>query len=247
METYALNSGGWYRLPLRKGKIKYALHLGCKVMWIISYIFVLVASFTATFVVFKYCIQTQDLNATIALGAVFATFGSAIISVFSLYSNMEFSKFQNNLNTLQNQLLNQKSWNRWDFLKRMERKRISQNNVQYFILRNPQIIFKTLSKQITVTFPASVSDFKEVIFIVDFIKMKLFRRKYYLHIYEQLESDLGNAFLVYNCVYDIYKNMFLYKMGNFFIWFGSCFILSSIIFSFSYYKIEDIVCKLTML
>ena len=155
MKSYFLKSGGWYQLPPKIGKIKYALYCGYKMLRILLYACIMVLTFFITYITFKRCIQTKNLNETIALGAVFATFGSAAISVFSLYCSMESNKFQSNLIVLQNQLLNQETWERWEFLKRIERKRISHNQVQYYILKNPQIDFKTHNKQITVTFPAS--------------------------------------------------------------------------------------------
>ena len=47
-----------------------------------------------TYVIFRKCITKATLAACIPLGSIFATFGSAIISVLSLYCNKQISLFR---------------------------------------------------------------------------------------------------------------------------------------------------------
>ena len=47
-----------------------------------------------TYLIFRECITDATLAACIPLGSIFATFGSAVISVISLYCNKQISLFQ---------------------------------------------------------------------------------------------------------------------------------------------------------
>lgn len=240
-EAYLIEEGGWYRLPPQKGRWIYFLLFLLKIFRLSYVLLILFVTFYVTLIVFRKCIKVYDLNNMIALGAVFATFGSAAISIFSLYCNEEITKFQNNITILQGNLINQKFWMRWDFFKRIERKKISLILTQYYIVKNPKITFYISSRQVKVTLPSCMLDFKDILISWNFIKLKYFYSFYYKHIMLNSNEENTNSILVYNCLFNIYKNILCYKFGQLFIWIGSGFIFSSIIFSFWYKEIENII------
>ena len=130
---------------------------------------------------------------------------------------------------------------RWDFLKRIERKKVSLISTQYYIVKNPKITFYISSRQVKVTLPSCMLDFKDILISWNFIKLKYFYSFYYKHIMLNSNEENTNSILVYNCLFNIYKNILCYKFGQLFIWIGSGFIFSSIIFSFWYKEIENII------
>lgn len=65
-----------------------------------------------TYLIFSQCIVNVTLSNCIPLGSIFATFGSAVISVISLYCNRQISSFQENLSALHEQIPNLSSWKR---------------------------------------------------------------------------------------------------------------------------------------
>ena len=68
----------------------------------IFYMLGIILSFCLIHVVFSKTINELTLENTISLGAVFATLGSAIVASASLYCNDCYTKFSDNVNTLQN-------------------------------------------------------------------------------------------------------------------------------------------------
>lgn len=119
---YNFTEGGWYILPFKRGMCKYILwncYKGIKILWNIS---IIIGTFFITLWIFRGCIKNNTLNEMISLGAVFATFGSAAISIFSLKCNEQINHFQNNLSILQSSLIKTEKWNRWRFLKKIEKR-----------------------------------------------------------------------------------------------------------------------------
>lgn len=195
------------------------------VCWFIVFIF----TFIFSLMVFNHCIEVPMWNHTIPLGAVIATLGSAIVSIFTLFCNEQYAQFNENGKILQDKLIREK-WDRWPFLKRRDRQKISKGVYEVKILKNPHIIFYNNENtwKITILLPTSKADFSELPIYSRFFKLMYNRQKLLLN------NQNIEAALVWSCLTSIYKHIMLYRTSQILVWIGVCFIFNSIIFSFFY-------------
>lgn len=194
-----------------------------------------------TFIIYEKCIIEISLSDCIPLGSIFATFGSAVISVFSIYCGEQSKLFEENLSVLKNQVTELSSWQRWPFLKRHMRKKESKQKCNYYMLLNPQITFKTNYKELIVPIPSCTADFKDLPIITNAAKMILFRKQYSYFIFCSHDTKQQTDLFIFDCILMIYKNIIRYKLGIAITYIGSEFIFSSIIFSFYYESIYKFV------
>jgi len=209
--------------------------LGVGSLWLTMYI---------TLIIYEKCIPTISLTECIPLGSIFATFGSALISVFSIYNDKQYSLFHENLEILRGQIPDLHSWQRWPFLKRYSKDGLSILHSNYYILSNPQITFELNNKSITVPIPSCTADFKDLPITYNKRKMVCFRKQYSNLIYDMYNMKQEDL-IIFDCVLAIYKNIIQYKIGTVIIWTGAEFIFSSILFSFFYRQITEFLHCLT--
>lgn len=237
--SYRIKSGGLNLCNNLKSKLLIYfsfLFQFCKAaFWIIS----LILTMYLTLVVYKKCIIEISLSECIPLGSIFATFGSAVISVFSIYCGGQSSLFQENLAILRAEISDLHSWQRWPFLKRYTKEKLSFFHSNYYILLNPQITFTTNATSLTVPIPSCTADFKDLPVVVNAMKMIFFRRCYSKHIYSMRNTKQQTDLFIFDCVLMIYKNIIRYRGAALIMWIGAEFILSSIIFSFFYKQIDE--------
>ncbi len=209
----------------------------------VSKLLLLILSFAATvyltYLIFRECITDASLSSCIPLGSIFATFGSAVISVISLYCNRQLHSFQENLSALHEQIPNLSSWKRWPFLRRYSREKTGAWKYNYYILRNPQITFNSDDLSLTVPLPTCTADFYDLPIFAYIVRMSCFR-KHLSRLAAQCQSmrDQKEIFTFY-CTLMIYRNIIRYKTGTLLMLIGSEFVLSSILFSFCYTAISE--------
>lgn len=191
----------------------------------------------ATLIIYNKCIVNISLNECIPLGSIFATFGSAVISVLSIYCGEQSNLFQENLTILREQITDLHSWRRWPFIKRYSRERRFFFHNNYYILLNPQITFETGRKSLTVPIPSCIADSKDLWLVVNMLKMICYRKCYLKFIYGFNDIKRQEDLLIFDCVLMIYKNIIRYKCGTIIMCIGTEFIFSSILFSFFYRSI----------
>ena len=237
-KTYSLESGKIRQIHCArqyKLEFKYFFH-AMKNIVIFFVFFILVC--LSTWIVYRKCIIQVDLEHTISLGAVFATLGSSLVAVLSLTSNEQYSQFIDNIRILEINLLNKEKWERWPFVKRMQKNKISKGEYCYYILDNPCIIFKVAQLEIKIPLPSGKNDFKELPVYQTIFRLVLNRKKYNYILFIRNEM---NDKLIWECLIRIYVNVLLYRWSQVIIWIGSCFIFSSVFFSFFYSKITELV------
>lgn len=221
----------WWRIQIRS-----LMKLG----WAL---FALFGSWLATYAVYSRCISpvvTPDgpvmipLSDSISIGALFATFASAVIGIFTLFATRHLELFYENLTILWKDLasdeLSNINWKRWPFLPRMgklpflEKKRFSGIN-------NASIRFTTIRSEEVFLLPSTLADFQELPILRSFLRMKLCRKSYlsYLGV-----AGLIDEYPAWDCLCAIFKSILLYRFSYFCIWIAACFILQSIVFSFFY-------------
>lgn len=194
-----------------------------------------------TYLIFGQCITDATLINCIPLGSIFATFGSAVISVMSLYCNKQINLFQENLLALYDQIPKLSSWKRWPFLKRYSRKRIGTFCYNYHILKNPQITFNGNNFCLKISLPTCSADFYDLPIIINIIKMLWFHKSFMRSVLRHQNIQDQKDIFIFYCTLMIYKNIIKYKFGIFLMLIGAEFVLTSIVFSFFYQAIHEIL------
>jgi hypothetical protein len=239
--TYKMNDA---KILLKSGKIEYRndffvvinsfSRLLCRLLFF-SFAFI------ATWKIFDLYIEETIIANTITLGAIFATLGSVIVSVFTLYCSEQYNQFSDNSKILYEKLIGSTNWERWPFVKRISRYKIDKKQYESHILENPSIVFFGSVWSITIPLPASKADFYELP-----IYRLLFQLKRNRIIYRRILSlhqppDALKELLLWDCLIGLYKNITLYRFGKAFLWFGGCFVFNSILFSLFYNSLMNIL------
>lgn len=194
-----------------------------------------------TYLIFRECITDATLSNCIPLGSIFATFGSAVISVISLYCNKQIRSFHENLSALHEQIPNLSSWKRWPFLKRYNREKAGAWKYNYYILKNPQITFKSDNLSLTVPLPTCSADFHDLPIFAYMLKMFCFHKRFSASLVKHRDIPEQKDIFTFYCTLMIYRNIIRYKIGTLFMLIGSEFVLSSILFSFCYTSVSKML------
>lgn len=209
---------------------------------VILYSLPLAFSYIVTGYVFSTCIITDDLNnATniplsdcISLGSIFATFGSAVISVLTLTSSSQISSFEQKLAVLKGHFSTHETsaWIRWEFLPRLSREHIRKGQYNYYRLDNPTLCFEIGASKIILPIPTVRKDFRDLPIFSAWWKMCRYKSGYRVHIYKK---GCISDFLVWDCLMSMYENIIVYRISEFFVWVGATFVINSIVYAFNFH------------
>lgn len=205
--------------------------------------FAVVGSGVVTWMIYQNCLEPivqKDgtyyfpMINRITTGSLFATFGSAIIAVFTLYTARYLSNFQECLLVLMQDLATDdtggKLRRRWLFIPRISRIRRTGES-QFFGIESVRIEFLIGDILQSFLLPTTEADFKDLPILSSFLCMKRLRKKYL----SSLDSvERLSEYPSWDCVTAIYRNILLYKGCYFCVWIGVCFVLQSILFTFFY-------------
>ena len=233
-ETYSVFSG---ELTLksdsnsRKAYTHYVLRCAIRIFFRLMTFFL---ACTITCLVYTWCITSPTIAETIALGAVFATLGSSIVSVFSLLCKKQYNQFYENIKVLQTQLIGNDIWERWPFVKRISKRRGVNGKPEYQILSNPYLVFECFGVDTHIDLPSSKTDFHELPILHVYLTLKKRRKTYRKYLALSPDSMAVKDILLWDCITELYRNILIYRIGQCTIWLGSSFVLSSIIFAFFY-------------
>lgn len=206
-------------------------------------LFALFGSWIATYAVYFRCISpvaTPDgsimipLSDSISVGALFATFASAVIGVFALFATQHLELFYENLTILCQDLASEELPNinlkRWTFLPRLGKLPLPEKK-RFVGVNNPSICFITTRCEEVFLIPTTLADFRDLPVLRNFLRLKLQRKKYFNHL---SAAGLIDEYPAWDCLCAIFKSILLYRFSYFCIWTAACFILQSIVFSFFY-------------
>lgn len=231
---YTVKEGKLHLNNNRKSRITVCVMRMLRFSRFLMIIFTFALTMYLTYVIFQQCITEATLNNCIPLGAIFATFGSAVISALSLYCSKQNDFFQENLLALHEQIPGMSSWKRWPFQKRYDRERTGLWKFNYYTLKNPQIIFQSGSHSLTVPLPTCLADFYDLPILAGTVKMICFYKYFSNAVFQVKDMKQPDDIFVFHCTLMIYRNIIRYKAGAFLMLIGSEFVLASIIFSFFY-------------
>lgn len=232
--NYSVKEGELLLNNSRKVKLIVRFTFLFRIVKIILLLLTFIITMYLTYLIFRQCIIDATLTNCIPLGSIFATFGSAVISVISLYCNKQISLFQENLLALHEQVPNLSSWKRWPFLRRYSRERTSLFRHNYHLLKNPQITFNSEKVDLTISLPTCTADFYDLPIVLNAVKMLCFHHSFMKTVVKHRDLQEQKDIFTFYCTLMIYKNIIRYKIGTFLMLIGSEFVLASIIFSFFY-------------
>lgn len=201
------------------------------------YFIALIICILITFWVFNRCIPPKDeLSETIALGSIFATFGSAIVAIFSILLSRYYERFCNNINILFTELYTEKKWYRWPFIKRESHSVLFNDEITYQVLENATFNFNVGSHILTISLPTIREDFYDLSNWKSYIMMLKESKNYESHVLSKIKQP-AIPLLIWDCVLDNYRSIAIYKIARLAVITGCFFILTSIFFAFFYLKL----------
>lgn len=239
--NYTIQEGELLLNNSRQNKLTIYFVLFIRLLKFLVLIFTFSITVCLTYIVFQKCITKATLAACIPLGSIFATFGSAVISVFSLYCNKQIHLFQENLSALHEQIPEMSTWKRWPFLKRYNREVIGLWKHNYYTLQNPQIIFKSDALRLSIPLPTCTADFYDLPILISIIKIFFFYKYFIITVFRPENTGQPKDLFIFHCILMIYRNIIRYKAGTFFMLIGSEFVLASVIFSFFYQSVSKLI------
>lgn len=231
-EAFSFTTGNVTRYSSDKMKRIKHIHL-----YHIVYVLSFIGCLTITYIVFNKCISSQHkLSETIALGSIFATFGSSIVAIFSLTLSSYYDHFCNNLTILFTELCPNNKWHRWPFIKRESHSILYNNELTYQRLKNIDICFNVGSHHITIAIPTIREDFYDLPNWTSYLNM-LFKIKDFESYVLHNIAEPANPLMIWDCILDNFKSISIYKLARLMIIIGVSFIFSSILLAFFYIKI----------
>lgn len=185
-----------------------------------------------TYYIFKNSIQQKDkLSETIALGSIFATFGSSLVAVFSLKMSSEYERFQENIRILYSDLVPEYEWHRWPFIRRESHQILYNGEFTYQLLKNTIVTFNVGSHEISINLPTIKEDFYDLANWKSLFVMYVEIRDYQSYVLKNV-SDPAEALTLWDCIYDNFVVIARYRLSKFLVLIGDFLILLSIIFAF---------------
>lgn len=237
-KTYQLKSGQIKLIHcgyLYKLELKILLH---KIALVGSHLLLLMGICSSTWIIYRKCIVQMDLEHTISLGAVFATLGSSLVAISSLICNEQYNQFMDNIRILEERLFNKDKWERWPFVKRVQKSKIAHGEYLYYILYNPSIKFEGEQWKLEILLPSGKCDFRELPVYRTILKLTRYRKNYNITL---LNQNNVKDILIWRCLTKAYLNILLYRWNQSIVWVGSYYIFSSIFFSFFYIFISALI------
>ena len=233
--AYRVNNG---KLSLHKEKPSRSLiQVFSRLCKMAIYITLFLLTFCIVLFAYSYSNLEPTFSNLVAFGAIFATLGSSLVSVASLWCGQQYHQFENNTEVLQTKLTNVK-WERWPFIRRITRRKIGKKKYEYQVLENPSIVFNLGNKNLNIWLPSVKADFNELFAFWGWVNLKIHGKNFRKFLGMHGELDAVREILIWDCVTSIYQNVFLYKISKVLIWFGANFVCFSIFFSFFYSHIH---------
>lgn len=190
-----------------------------------------------TYKIFNISISDEKkLSDTIALGSIFATFGSSIVAIFSLKMGFECDRFNNNIRILYKDLEPENEWYRWPFVKREMYQVLYNGTNTYQVVDNSTITFNIGSHESSFKIPTVKEDFYDLPNWKALFKMKKESKDYQSFIINHITDTYKEAIAlsIWDCLLDSYNVIAKYKLSRYFTTVGEIFVLWSIVFAFIY-------------
>lgn len=211
-----------------------------------------IISFLTIFIVFNLeSFIIQPLN-VISLGAVMAGFGSAFISLATLWEKDNLIRVKENVEILYNGIFKVSPWKRWPFISRFSRfKLYSKIDIIEMPLFNPRLLIDVGIHKFEVDVPTVQEDFFDLPVLKNYLSLLHYKRmaeNYFARMLstvseqeqekraEENENEIinnlspWNKHMMYVCLLDIWHSVFVFRISRYGIHYGSGIVLWSVIF-----------------
>lgn len=193
-------------------------------------IFLLVLRFTDY--IFFATLSTRDYFDIISLGAVFATIGSSLISITSLFCNYLFEEYQKAKEILLSYNDNIKTANTWNFIE--DNKVLLKSAEQIIAYKKvaPEIVFEFGVGNLSVPIPINKKDLLIGPLIKNFIQMKIIRNLYFKRLKQNSSSLEDSGLFVWECTTYMLSRAIFYKISLTLTILGGMFFIAGLIATF---------------
>ena len=200
----------------------------------VFYMVAVIVALVSTYFVFSNCIdENKKMSDTIALGSIFATFGSSVVAIFSMSLNTLYDRFISDFMIFSQSLEPDKHWIRWSFIKRKSHHVLYNGVSTYQELTNSMIKFNVGSHTIEFFIPTIKEDFYDLHNWKSLLEMKNRKKDYESYVLNNSEEP-AKALMIWDCIYDELCCIAKYRVARFAVVLGEAYILTSIIMAFLY-------------
>lgn len=172
----------------------------------------------------------KDLVTLLSTGAILATFGSAIGAVGLIWQDDLLERIRLNVDILYRDIVKQQTpWRRWPFLERAKRQKLLDGGSLHHDLRNPQVSLDVGTHIIKADLPTVMGDFFDLPLVKNYWQLWRFRKAAHT-VFGKRKDDLINpetgmtpsdGYMAYECMFDIWKSVFRFRLARYIIHFGS--------------------------
>ena len=180
----------------------------------------------------------KDLIALLSVGAIFATFGSAISTIGSVWERDLLERVRLNMDILYKDLLKQEDpWRRWPFLRRSGKRRLLDDTIHYGTLNNAEVPLNVGTHVIRIALPTVLEDFFDLPLLRNFSQLARFRAaagtvfssKTEVKISDETRMASFNEFMTYECLHDTWRCILSFRIARYATHFGAGLTMSGAI------------------
>jgi hypothetical protein len=181
-----------------------------------------------------------NLVTTLSSGAILATFGSALATVGSLWTNDHAGRIALNVDILFRDILKQDAWRRWPFLLRNGTTRLFGGEILEGTLKNPLLPLHVGSHIIKVAIPTVHDDFFDLPLFRNICPLFRFRRAALTKTFNATKDELipesplaiKDQYMAYECLTDIWWSVLVFRIARYVVHFGAALTIASTCITF---------------
>lgn len=181
-------------------------------LYIILLFFIFGAVLWFTDCVFSTTLSVRDSYEIISLGAVFATIGSSLISITTLYCNYFFEEHKKAKEILLSFHNNFKTVNTWNFIQDYKILLKSCEHTIAYQKISPKVVFEFGEKNVSIIIPTNKKEIKNYRLIINLIHMKRKERLFFKGLEQNSTSWEDDGLFVWECTTYMLKSALLYKI-----------------------------------
>ena len=221
------------------------------IIFVISIVLV-IASTILPYFIFKTVMRTgqHTLYEQISLGAVLVSMASAIIAIAASHMDQQYDRVMLDVDILFKDLTGPGKWQRWPFVPRSKTRKLYSGGIHQFTLKNPEVEFDLGTHGVKANIPTCALDFFDLPAFSTFLRMLFDDKKFYSYVQRKGVSGLKDpcilregieGWMLWDCMYDIWKSIVVYRIEKLMIRFLAIFIGSSVLLSFLFSQIIAVI------
>jgi len=172
----------------------------------------------------------KNLVTLLSVGAILATFGSAIGSIGLIWQNDLLERVRLNVDILFQDILNQETpWRRWPFLPRNGKRKLLDGTSLHSTLHNPQVPLDVGTHVVKIDLPTVLEDFFDLPLAKNYWPLLIFRSSAHT-VYGRKPKGIKNPdtglvpsdeYMAYECMYDIWRAILKFRIARYVMHLGS--------------------------